>query len=374
MKQFNLITSFLISITLLLSSCANDDNSTPKDDFDRAKMDLLFSTLEDKGFLMGASISISKNNREVYQRSIGLAEFDNTIPISSQTKFKIGSMTETFTACMILQLVEEGKLALNTPLSNYYPEMPNSSTITIEYLLRHRSGLVNYVYDPDFSNWGTQAITEAEFIERFIEYGTSTEPYTVFEYSNTNYVLLGFIIEKIDGKSYADALEDRITNRINLSNTYYYGETINTTNNEALSYDYWNDTWNPSPQFHASVWGGAGAIMSTPTDLNTFYEALFEDKIITEASLSEMTKNIDWSAGMGIFSGMTISGKPFIVNFGDIDNFSSITFYFPEEDVCMSYITNGLNFQRFDEFLEFNIPIAFIDIYFGEDYTIPIGE
>ncbi|WP_340199628.1 serine hydrolase domain-containing protein [Ascidiimonas sp. W6] len=371
MKPFSLIAYVLISITLLVSSCANDDSSPPIDNFDRAKMDLLFSTLEERDLTMGAA-SIFKNGKEIYQKSFGMADLANTIAINSQTKFKIGSITKTFTAAMIMQLVEEGKLTLNTLLSDYYPEMPNSSVITTENLLRHRSGLFNYTDDPDLLNWGTQPITETEFIERFTQYGTIHEPNVFSTYSNTNYVILGFLIEKIDGKTYSEALKDRITDPINLTNTYYFGETINTSNNECLSYGYWNDTWNLAPQIHASVSAGSGSIMSTPTDLNIFYNALFHGGIVSLSSLDEMTKSISNIVCIGLFPNVIRIVKPDFGHYGAIDGFNSVTAYFPEEDLCMSYISSGINFQNSTDLEKFNLPYAPFDIYFGYNYTIPL--
>jgi D-alanyl-D-alanine carboxypeptidase len=137
---------------------------------------------------------------------------------------------------MIMQLIDENSLTLSTTLDTYFPELPNSNSITIEHLLRHRSGLFNYTDTAYGTDIVTQPATKQQLIDLFIENATVFEPNEQTLYPNTNYVVLGFIIESIDQKSYSDALRVRIITPLGLTSTHN-GGAINTSNDEALSYN-----------------------------------------------------------------------------------------------------------------------------------------
>src|SRR5690606_9537400 len=128
------------------------------------------------------------------------------------TKFRIGSITKMFTATMILQLVEEGKLTMETKLGAYFPSVPNAKEITIEQLLNHHSGLYN-ITDEEYLNYYTQPKTQQEILERIAKQTPDFPPGERGAYSNTNYLLLGYILEKLTDKSYAENLHSRITGK-----------------------------------------------------------------------------------------------------------------------------------------------------------------
>ncbi|MBE9509421.1 MAG: serine hydrolase, partial [Bacteroidetes bacterium] len=170
--------------------------------FDKAKMDSLFKRIESNEKGMG-SISIFKNNNEIYQNSFGFADIENMIRSTKNTKYRIGSVSKTFTATIIMQLIDENKLSLETKLAEFYPEIPNAKEITIEQLLRHRSGLYNFTNSKDYQNRMEKSHSKSEVLKIFIENGAVFKPNEKAEYSNTNYVLLSYIAEKIEQKEYS---------------------------------------------------------------------------------------------------------------------------------------------------------------------------
>lgn len=156
--------------------------------FNRAKMDSLFSLIEENQEGMG-SVSIFKDGEEEYQNSIGFAAIENKIEANQNTKYRIGSISKTFTAVLIMQLMEEGKLGLDTKLAEFYPEIPNASEIIIQQLLKHQSGLYNFTNDPAYLEYMESPKTKTELLEIFKEDDTVFEPGAKSEYSNTNYLL-----------------------------------------------------------------------------------------------------------------------------------------------------------------------------------------
>ncbi|VAW09880.1 D-alanyl-D-alanine carboxypeptidase-like protein [hydrothermal vent metagenome] len=353
----------ILPIIIFQFACSKSDEKAPQfgEDFDREKMDLFFLTIEEKNLGMG-SISISKNGQLDYQASYGKSDISNGISATAQTKYRIASITKTFTASIIMQLIEENKLALNTKLDNFFTEIPNSSSITIENLLRHRSGLFNYTNTPYSSEIVTQPATQEELIALFIENGTVFQPDEKTEYSNTNYVLLSFIIEDLDEKSYSNTLEDRIINPLALSNTYN-GGLIDTTNEEALSYNRQSDDWILASETNLTLAQGAGSIVSNPNDLNTFYQALFDGKVVSESSLQEMKKMVD-GVGIGLFP-IPFNDKNAFGHSGQIDGFQSISMHFPDENVTISYTFNGVSMPSND------VLIGALSIYSNLEYTLP---
>jgi D-alanyl-D-alanine carboxypeptidase len=328
----------------------------------KLKLDSLFNILAEKNKAMG-SVAISKNGRIIYNKAIGCSYIsDSEKKLSNEsTKYRIGSITKMFTATIIFQLIEEGKTTLNTTLSNYFPNLPNAATITISNLLNHRSGLHNFTNDPDYLTWMTSPKTEEEMLAVISKSKVDFQPGQKYEYSNSNYVILGYIIEKICKAPYSKVLKDRITSRINLKDTYYGGKT-DISKNECYSYQ-WTKSWEQQPETDMSIPGGAGAIVSTPSDLTKFIEALFSYKLVSEKSLITM-KTLTAGYGMGMVQ-MPFYEKKGYGHGGGIDGFVSNLIYFPEDSLALSYCTNGVVYPMN------NILLGVLSIYFSKNYSIP---
>lgn len=330
------------------------------------KLDSLFDMLQNRGLATG-SVAVSINGKPLYQRAIGFVMFDSNKKIMPDvnTKYRAGSSSKMFTATMIFQLIEEKKLSLNTKLATYFPQLPGANNITIKEMLYHRSGLHDYTHDTNFSEWMDKPKTQEEMLEIIAGKGSDFEAGSKAEYCNSNYLLLGYIIEKITGTTYAEALNKRIVSKIGLKNTYY-GKPIDFHRNEAASYKYSDSTWKKEKETDLSIHCGAGSIVSTPKDLTLFIQDLFNGKLISRASLDSTTTIIE-GYGMGIFPYDFDNLKGYGHN-GRIEEFYSVTRYFPEKKLAVSYITNGILYPRID------ILKGILKICFNGDYTIPFSK
>jgi CubicO group peptidase (beta-lactamase class C family) len=328
----------------------------------KPKLDSFFNILSEKNRAMG-SVAISKNGTVLYSKAVGYSSVSGSgkTPATNATRYRIGSITKMFTATMIFQLIEEGKIKLTTTLDQFFPTVPNASKITIGNLLNHRSGIHNFTSDPAYTSYMTQAKTQAEMLAIIAKSKPDFEPGEKAAYSNSNYVLLGFIIEKLTNQSYAKNLSQRITSKSGLSSTYVGGK-INASNNESFSYRLANE-WLPEPETEMSIPGGAGAIVSTPTDLTRFAEALFAGKLISQTSLAQM-KTIVEGYGMGMFQ-IPFYTKTAYGHNGGIDGFASNLAYFPDDSVAVAYCTNGQVYPMND------VLIGILSIYFNKEYSIP---
>lgn len=330
--------------------------------FNKAKMDSLLTAINTHEQGMG-SLAISSKGQATYARAIGYAEYSDTKKqaANTETKYRIGSITKMFTATMIFQLVEEQKLTLTTTLDKFYPKVKNANKITIGHLLGHRSGIHSFTEDSEYLLWHTKPHTQAEMVDIIVKGGSDFEPDSKANYSNSNYVLLGYIIEKLTKQTYAQALQQRVIAKAGLKNTYV-GTKTDPAKNEAYSYSM-EEKWEQEAETDMSIPGGAGAILSTPSDLTIFITALFNGKLISKTSLDQMTTVKD-GYGMGIFQ-MPFGAKKCYGHTGGIDGFSSNLVYFPADSVAFAYCNNGQVMTTND------ILIGVLSIYFNKPYQVP---
>lgn len=336
------MNKFLIGLLIINLSC-----KSAAQELNKNKLNVLLNTLEDNQLANG-SIAVSKNGYIEYQKNVGFA-FKNkekqTIT-TPETKYRIGSVSKMFTATIVLQLVEEKKLQLNDNLANFFSNIPNANNITIETLLRHRSGLVNYTDHPDYNNWSHKVKSHVELIHFLSSTTSKFTPDSKSDYSNTNFLLLSLIIEKVCGKSFQEVLTERILAKIDLKNTYFENVPDSSLKN-SKSYKYFNSEWIQQRETVASNHIGAGALVSTPTDLVTFLDALFAHKLLTPRSLELMTTFID-EYGLGIFK---ISYNDTDIAYGHegrIDEYYTALIHYPKENITIAHCTNGILYPRDD--------------------------
>lgn len=329
--------------------------------FDKTKLDKYFNSIDDNKKFMG-SVAVSKNGEIIYLKSIGYADINNKIKANNETKYRIGSISKSFTAILVLKAVENKKLELNQTIDKWFPTIKNSEKISVKQLLNHRSGIYNFTNSPDYLSLSTQAKTEEEMIEIIKAGGNNFSPDSKAEYSNSNYVLLTYILEKTFSKSYSELLNEFIINPIELKNTYVFGK-INTINNESKSYKFLG-SWIEESETNYTIPLGAGAITSTASDLTKFADALFGEQLLNSESLEAM-KTIQEGYGYGLFQIPFYSSLGF-GHTGGIDGFSSVFAHFPEENISYALTSNGTIMNNND------ISIAVLSAVFNKPYEIPV--
>lgn len=329
---------------------------------DKAKLDQFFDRLAEKNKAMG-SLHIAKDGNVLYTRTIGYSQINGTEkkPLTAATRYRVGSVTKMFTATMIFQLAEEGKLKLTDHLDKFFPQIPNANKITIAHILAHRSGIHEVTENPDFRTRRFDPLTKDEMVAMIAKGSLDFEPGTKYTYSSSGYFLLGMIVEKLTGKSYGEALKERIASKIGLKDTYPGTGNIDVNKNESFSYRYGRG-WEQQPESHISIFFGSGAVISTPADLSKFIQGLFDGKLVSQENLKQMTQD---KLGIDTF---TYNGKTGYGHTGGIDGFGSWLVYLPEEKLVVSYATNGKVY-----------PVAklvdgIFDIYWNKPFTIPTFE
>ena len=327
------------------------------------KIDSLLTYLNKNDKFMG-SLCIREGENVVFNKAYGFADVDKNISAHRMTKYKIGSITKTFTAVMIMQLIEEKKLNLQTKLNRFYPKIPNAEKITIYDLLHHRTGIVDYINGDSITAKNIYRFhSKEEMIQKITDYKPLFEPGTKHEYSNSNYNLLGYIIETLTKKSYAENIQTRIVKKANLLNTYFPQGKIETSIGESYSYLFNGTKWEKVEEWENSIAYSAGAIISTPADLTRFMYALFDEKLVKPSSLEQM-KEIKEGYGKALMQ-FPFGERRFYGHTGGIENFRAVVGYYPTEKLGISLIVNGDNFNRND------IMIGVLSIYYKMPFPFP---
>ena len=327
------------------------------------KMDSLLTYLNKNDKFMG-SLCIREAENVVFNKAYGFADVDKNISAHRMTKYKIGSVTKTFTAVMIMQLIEEKKLNLQTKLNRFYPKITNAEKITIYDLLHHRTGIVDYINGDSITAKNIYRFhSKEEMIQKITDYKPLFEPGTKHEYSNSNYNLLGYIIETLTKKSYAENIQTRIVKKANLLNTYFPQGKIETSVGESYSYLFNGTKWEKVEEWENSIAYSAGAIISTPADLTRFMYALFDGKLVKPSSLEQM-KEIKEGYGKALMQ-FPFGERRFYGHTGGIENFRAVVGYYPTEKLGISLIVNGDNFNRND------IMIGVLSIYYKMPFPFP---
>jgi CubicO group peptidase (beta-lactamase class C family) len=232
----------------------------------------------------GAAVLVARDGKKLLEKDYGLAQVEARTPITCDTRFRIGSITKQFTAAAILKLQEQGKLNVNDPISKYFPDWPKGREVILRHLLTHSSGIHNFTAKPVFQTNVTVATPLEALVSSFKNDPYDFIPGEQFRYCNSGYVLLGAVIEKASGESYASFLRKTFFKPLGMENTGVYPSAGSLTN-EALGYSYENGSVRRSVDWNMSNVAAAGNLYSTARDLSLWNEALFGGRVLSAASL-----------------------------------------------------------------------------------------
>lgn len=342
--------SVIVLLFILLNACSFNEK---QDNSKYSKLDKNFELIKEFEKGMGA-VSILHKGRLVYSNHYGTEKIKEPV-------YRIGSISKLYTAVIILKLIEEEKLELQTKLSKFYKDIDQSDSISVEHLLRHRSGLPNFTDHPDYVSYHQRPVSENEHISRFTKYKLEFTPDEKYSYSNTGYVLLSFIAQRVSSLTYSQLIEKYITKPLGLKRTYLYNSQKHLVY-EVPSYMK-GAKWEPASNTHETVSFGAGAIASTAEEVAIFIKAIFDTKLISEESLKKMVELKD-GYGLGIFE-FPYNDKKLLGHTGGIDGFRSIVGYKKEDDLAFVQLSNAMAMDFNDN------SIAILSSFYGDHFELP---
>ena len=335
---------------------------------DTTLLNRLFQSFEKRNEAMG-SIAIGMGDKMLYQNAIGISHVPQITPLknTTETGFRIWSITKMFTATLIFQAIETGKIELTTRLNEYFPNIKNASNITIEQLLSHRSGIHDYTQNATAEPWDKNekgSMPKRKLLQIIAGFEPDFEPGERFQYSNSNFVLLGYILEKIHQRSYADLLQENILNPLNLKSTYFGDGQPSVLKNECQAFEWKQNAWQLVEEAFLtnSEPAAAGGIISTPSDLVRFMQAIMDGQIISSKSYKQMT-SINEGYGMGMHPVFSYEGGYGVGHTGGHIVSRSFLAHFPEADITIAYCTNGQHYRM--EFLLDHVLRVVLDKSFG---------
>ena len=305
--------NYLVMLSLFLLSACSTSINNPEINFVepgiKATLALtldayLESNIEDTS--PGMAILVIKDGEVTYENAKGMANKHTGLSITSDTGFRLGSISKTFTAIAIMQLYEQQLLTLEESIITLLPELPSSwQGITIHHLLSHQSGIPDYLNDLGIDSW-PDGVTNQDVLEYFSSNdGLEFEPGTKGEYSNTGYLLLAEIVSRLSSVSFADYMENNLFQPLGMNNSYIADEYSVHRPNDALNYAEFNTYFGLN--FYTT---GAQAQVSSLNDMHLFINALLQGEIVTKDTFNLMIQ----SHTVGLFEGTTNFGYGFVIN------------------------------------------------------------
>lgn len=304
-----------------------------------ARMDQIASAYYEHKQFMG-SVLVMRGDQTLFEKSYGYANLEWNTPFTPDAKFRLGSLTKQFTAACIMLLQERGKLKTSDLISQYIPVTPAAwSKITIRNLLTHTSGIPNFTDVPDYMNHvALLPTTPAKLYLSFRDKPLDFQPGAKFSYSNSNYILLGMIVEQASGMKYADFLQKNIFGPLHMDNTGV-DSNARILHHRVYGYSKAADKIINADYADMTVPYAAGALYSTTHDLATWNNALYGGKVLKPESLTEMTTpyKSNYAYGLGV---KTVDGNKRIEHGGGIEGFTTYLTYDPGDKLSVVVLNN----------------------------------
>jgi CubicO group peptidase (beta-lactamase class C family) len=341
-------------VLILVGSCAAQDI---------ARMEQVIQYyVSDKQFM--GSVLVAQDGKALLDKGYGYANLEWQVPNSSASKYRLGSVTKQFTAACILLLEEHGRLKVDDPVKKYMPDAPAAwDKVTIFHLLTHTSGIPSFTGFPDYASTEAFATTPDKLVARFRDKPLDFQPGEKWNYSNSGYVLLGYLIEKISGESYSQFVQENIFNPLAMKDSGYDSNSAIILHRAA--------GYTPGPggikntgYIDMSIPLSAGGLYSTTEDLLKWEQGLMGGKLLSPASLQKMTTPFqhDYAMGLGV---RTVKGHKVISHGGGIEGFNTFLQYFPDDKLTVVVLAN-LNGSAAED-----IAGMLADLAHGEKVVLP---
>ncbi|MYW00256.1 serine hydrolase domain-containing protein [Streptomyces sp. SID3343] len=328
------------------AACADDCRPDGLDPALAARLDETIERTRREAGVPGVTVGLWLPGRGTYVRSSGVADTATGAPMKPDLDMRIGSETKTFTVTAVLELVDDGLLGLDDPISAYIDGVPDGDRITIRQLAEMRSGLFSYTADPGFVDTlqadPTRSFTPQELLAYAFRHRNEFPPAAQFQYSNTNTVLLGLVVEKLGGMPLAEFVHRRVTGPAHLHNTLFpqgaefpsphaHGYTNQTPTGAVADATDWNPSWG---------WA-AGAMISDLHDLRRWAKVVATGALLSPATQAQRENFVPMPGydgagyGLGLFR-----THGWVGHNGSLPGYESVTMYLPESDATMVILLN----------------------------------
>ncbi len=335
------IKTLFIGCALLCTSAmaqTNDDKQL------EAKFDKILSA-QFKSEETGATVLVARKGEVIYKKAFGMANLELNVPMKFDNVFRIGSITKQFTAVAILQLMEQGKLGLQDEITKFIPDYPTHGyKITIEHLLTHTSGIHSFTSMKDYEERMMLDLKPEEIIDHFKNQPMNFAPGTEWNYSNSGYFLLGYIIEKVSGKTYGEYIEENIFKPAGMINSVY-GSDTKLIRNRVGTYSKNENVYENAMAISMTQPFAAGSLLSTVEDMFKWNRAVHSYQLVKKESLDKAFAPYKLADGTLTEYGYgwalsNVQESPTIEHGGGINGSVTMSIYLPKEDVYVVVFSN----------------------------------
>lgn len=331
--------------SLLLYGCTAPVDQDADEGALHHRVDSLALAALEAGPIAGLAIAVSHGGRRLIEKGYGLADLENEVAVGPETVFRIGSITKQFTAAVVLQLVEEGALGLDDPITNFLPDYPaHGEVITVRHLLTHSSGIFEYTDIEDFwFEYAPLPLNKQRMLGLFQNRPLEFRPGTASSYNNSGYLLLSLIIESIAGEEFGQVLEDRFLGPLSMTGTRVC-DARSIVPRRAQGYEQDNGRLvNDTPDW--AYLGGGGSLCSDIRDLLVWSEALHGGQVLSPTSYQTMMSPALLPDGAVAVWSYGIDLTPFdrettISYSGQVSGFYTWLAYYPEHDIHVTVLAN----------------------------------
>jgi CubicO group peptidase (beta-lactamase class C family) len=357
-RKRNLITTAFLLMVLSVAAFAQD--LAPKAD------EIVNAYVKQNKF--SGSVLVAKGGKVILSKGYGMANYELEVPNTPQTKFRLGSITKQFTSMAIAQLQERGLLSVEDPITKYLPDFPKETgdKVTVFHLLTHTSGIPSFTNFPDYQQIKMSKFTGEKLIAWLKGKPLEFVPGENYKYNNSGYFLLGYIVEKVSGKSYEQFVQENIFTPLAMKSTGFDRNSA-LIKNRAAGYTVKGKELENSEYIDMTVPGGAGAMYSTVEDLYTWDRALYTEKLVKKATLDKIFTPFKSNYGYGWIVNEQFKRKR-ITHGGGIDGFNTTIVRFVNDDTCIIALSNTVPATLGP------MSQSLAALLFGEKYDLPQDE
>ena len=307
------------------------------------KIDSVITTVFNDKNGPGGVFLVAKDDKPIYRKAFGKANIELAVNMKPENVFQIGSMTKQFTAIAVMMLEEQGKLNINDSISKFIPDYPNGNHITIHHLLTHTSGIKDFTKMKSIMSIAKKNLAPKELVDFFKDEPVGFQPGDRFDYNNSGYVVLGYIIEIISGISYEDFIEQNIFEKLGMNNSRYASDRDIVKNR---AYGYHNrEEFTNKMNISLTIPYASGSLMSTVDDMLKWQEAINNNILVPKSTVDKVFTKHTLSNGEQFTYGYgwhlkDIDGIPTREHGGSIFGFKSMGVYVPSLDVYVIGFSN----------------------------------
>ncbi len=304
---------------------------------------IILNAFKDKNGPGGAFL-IAKNGKPVYEKAFGKANLELNVDLTTKSVFQLGSVTKQFTAIAILMLEEQGKLNTKQTVSRYIPDYPSGDSITLHHLLTHTSGIRDFTKMKNLGEIAQKEMTPRMMVDFFKNEAVDFKPGEKFDYNNSGYVLLGYIIEIVSGETYENFIRKYIFEKAGMNNSQYATDR-KIISNRAYGYQKKESGYVNKTAINFSVPFSSGALMSTLGDMLKWQNALNQHLLLRSENSKKAFNKYKLNNGEEFTYGYgwhikDVKGTPSREHGGSIFGFKTMGVYIPSEDIYVIGLTN----------------------------------